>query len=181
MPVGEGVPLVPQAFGVHPAQSVPRDLELAGIIADDDRLGQNAMRLDAAPERALRGDPDRVLEGRRIGRAARDDAKPVQMRLPCLPVSTVGLGRRGQPRDHRPGRDLSRMVLGPHETPQRRPKWPPTPGGRAAVMVVPSGVNRRSRRERTIGGRRTRSQTTKSVQPLNREPCGTVALILRSA
>jgi hypothetical protein len=48
---------------MNPAQGVAADIELAGIVAEDDGLGQEAVRLDAAPQRALGGEADRVLDG----------------------------------------------------------------------------------------------------------------------
>src|ERR1700694_1054160 len=63
----EGVELVNQAFGMDPAQGMPADIELAGVVADDDALAQETVGLDAAPQRALGGDQHRVgidLEGR---------------------------------------------------------------------------------------------------------------------
>src|SRR5260370_41472438 len=38
VPVGEGVELVDQPLGVNPAQPMAADIELAGIVADDDGL-----------------------------------------------------------------------------------------------------------------------------------------------
>ena len=58
--VGEGVELMDEALGMDPAQGVLADIELAGIVADDHRLGQQAMRLDGSPERALGGEAHRV-------------------------------------------------------------------------------------------------------------------------
>ena len=52
--LGEGVELVHQPLGMDPTQGVPADIELAGIVADDHRVGEQAVRLDAAPQRALR-------------------------------------------------------------------------------------------------------------------------------
>ena len=57
---GEGVELMHQPLRMNPAQTVPADLELAGIVADDHRFGEQAMRLDAAPQRALGGDLHRI-------------------------------------------------------------------------------------------------------------------------
>ena len=37
--VREGVELVNQAFGMDRAQRVPADIELAGVVADDHRVG----------------------------------------------------------------------------------------------------------------------------------------------
>ncbi len=51
--IGESLELVDEALGMHPAQGMQADGELAGIVADDHRLGQQAVRLDGAPERAV--------------------------------------------------------------------------------------------------------------------------------
>jgi hypothetical protein len=50
-PVGlaEGVRLMDQPLAVDPAQSVAADIELAGVVAQDHRVVEKAMRLDAAP------------------------------------------------------------------------------------------------------------------------------------
>src|SRR5260370_15937529 len=79
--VGESVEFVNETLGMHPAQGMAADLELAGIIADDDGVVEEAMRRDAAPERAFGGDLHRIgvdLERR--------DADPSEMRQPRCPV-----------------------------------------------------------------------------------------------
>jgi hypothetical protein len=75
--VGEGVKLVDKPLGVDPAQSMAAELELAGIVSDDDRVGEQAMGLDAAPQRPFGGDLHRIGADRERG-----DAEPVEMRLP---------------------------------------------------------------------------------------------------
>ena len=77
MLVGEGVELVDQPLGMDPAQGVAADLELAGIVADDHRVAEQAVRLDAAPQRAFGGDQHGI--GRDLERR---DAEPVEMGLP---------------------------------------------------------------------------------------------------
>src|SRR5713101_7637737 len=80
--IGEGIELVNEALGMDPAQAVRADIELPGIIADDDGVGQEAMRLDAAPQGALAGDQYRIgvdLESR--------DAEAVEM---CGPGDLAG-------------------------------------------------------------------------------------------
>ena len=57
------------------------DPELTGIIADDHRLGQEAVCLGRAPERALSGDAHRIGVDLQIG-----DAEPLKMRLPGRPI-----------------------------------------------------------------------------------------------
>jgi hypothetical protein len=46
--VGERIEFVNQTFGVDPAQAMRADIELAGVVADDHGVGEQAMRLDAA-------------------------------------------------------------------------------------------------------------------------------------
>ena len=75
--VGEGVELVNQALGVDPARSVPADGELAGAVADDDAIGQEAVRGDAAQQRALGGDAHGIGRDLESG-----DAKLLEMGLP---------------------------------------------------------------------------------------------------
>ena len=45
---------------MDPAQDMRADVELLGDIADDDGVGHEAMRIDAAPQGALGGDHDRI-------------------------------------------------------------------------------------------------------------------------
>src|SRR5258708_24218656 len=47
--IREGVELVNEALGMDPAQAVLTDIELSGVIADNDGVGQKAVRLHAAP------------------------------------------------------------------------------------------------------------------------------------
>ena len=58
--VGERIELVNQAFGVDPAQAMRADIELAGVVADDHAVAEQAMRLDAAPRSAFGGDQDGI-------------------------------------------------------------------------------------------------------------------------
>ena len=56
-PIGERIELVDQPLGVHPAQAVRADGELAGVVADDHRVGQQPVRLTlphSAPSVAIR-------------------------------------------------------------------------------------------------------------------------------
>ena len=96
--VGEGVELVDQALGMDPAQGVVADIELAGVVADDHGVGQEAVRLDAAPQRPLGGDQDRIgsdLEG--------GDAEPVEMCAPGRLIGEEPVRMFGQAGDHRCG------------------------------------------------------------------------------
>jgi hypothetical protein len=81
---------------VHPARGLPADIELTGVIADDDGLGQKAVCLYTGPERAFRGDPHRVLNDRQTGFDAGRDAQLIEMRRPRLLVGEVRVGRPGQ-------------------------------------------------------------------------------------
>ena len=58
--IREGVEPVDEPLGMDPAQAVLADIELTGLVADDDGVGQEAMRLDAAPQGALGRDQNRV-------------------------------------------------------------------------------------------------------------------------
>src|SRR4051794_23108395 len=51
--IREGIELVHEALGVHPAQGMQADAELAGIVADNHCPRQQAVRLDRTPEGAL--------------------------------------------------------------------------------------------------------------------------------
>jgi len=53
--IGEGVELVHQPLRVYPTQRMLTDGELTGVIADNDRVTQKLVRVDAAPQRALGG------------------------------------------------------------------------------------------------------------------------------
>ncbi len=77
MLIGERIELVHEAFGVHPAQGVLADIELASIVADDHGVGHKAMGFDAAPQRSLGGDANRI--GRDLEHR---DAEPVEMHPP---------------------------------------------------------------------------------------------------
>ena len=65
MPVGEGVELVNQPLGMDPAQTVATDIELAGIVANDHGLLEEAMGLDAAPQCPFGGDQHRNVASAR--------------------------------------------------------------------------------------------------------------------
>ena len=91
LPVGEGVELVHEPLGMHPAQRVPVERELAGVVGQDHRVGQEPMRLDAAPDRTFGGDLDRIGRDRQRG-----DAEPLEMPQPGRLVREVPLGMLGQ-------------------------------------------------------------------------------------
>lgn len=62
-----GVQFMDQPFRMYPAQSVPADGELSGIVAQQHGIVQEAMRVDAAPLSPLGGDLHRVLDDRQTG------------------------------------------------------------------------------------------------------------------
>ena len=87
-----------EPLGMNPAQAMLADVELTGVVADDDGIGQKAMRLDAAPQGSLGGHHDGIgidLESR--------NAKPVEMRGPGSLIGEDPVGMFGQAGDHRPG------------------------------------------------------------------------------
>ena len=104
MLLGEGVQFVHQPFRVDPAQRVPTDVELPGIVAQHHGIAQEFVRVDAAPDRSLGGDLHRI--GRR-GQCG--EAEPVEM---CRPGGLIGEDRlrfRRQTGDQLAGRARLRM------------------------------------------------------------------------
>ena len=99
--IGESVQLMHQPFRMNPAQRVPADVELTGIVAQHHGVLQKPLRVDAAPLSPFGGDQHRVLDDRQTGLRGRDDAKPVQMRLPCRLIDEARLARLGQTCDQR--------------------------------------------------------------------------------
>ena len=61
--LGHGDQAVDQALGVDPAQAVAQHVELAGPIADDDGVLEQAMVIEAAGDRGLAGQPHRLGAG----------------------------------------------------------------------------------------------------------------------
>jgi hypothetical protein len=90
--LGEGIEFVDQSFRMHPTQSMVSDVELAGVIADDDHVAEKLVRVDTAPQRALGGDLHRVG-----GHGQRGDAEPFKMRLPGRRIGKLLLGMLRQP------------------------------------------------------------------------------------
>jgi hypothetical protein len=100
MQVGEAVQLVHQAFGMDPAEGMPADIELSGVVADDDGVGQEAVRLDAAPQGCVGGD-ERIRGG-----LAGPDGEPIEMGRPGRTIGEDPLrGRPGGRSRHRGDRD----------------------------------------------------------------------------
>ena len=81
----------------YSAQCVLAEAELAGIVADDHRPGQQAVRLDRTPERALGGDAHRIGADLQVG-----NAQPLKMRPPGRPIREGVLRTRGQSLNERP-------------------------------------------------------------------------------
>ena len=98
--VGERVQLMHQPFRVDPAQGMPADIELSGIVAQHHGIVQEAVRMDAAPLSPFGGNLHRVLDNRPAA-CRRDDPDPVQMRPPSRPIGKVPLIGRGQAGDRR--------------------------------------------------------------------------------
>ena len=92
--IAEGVELVDQTLGMDPAQGMACDLELAGIIAEDDGVGQQAVRLDGAPQRAFGGQPWRIEPVLEVV-----DAEALEVVRPGLLVGEVLVGMVGQTGD----------------------------------------------------------------------------------
>lgn len=103
--LGEGRELVHEPLRMHPAQAVMADIELTGIVADDHRVGEQAVRLDAAPQRPFGGDLHRI--GRDLERG---DAEPLEMRLPGGAIGEVLVTRLGQHPDDRAGKRAAAHV-----------------------------------------------------------------------
>ena len=77
MLVGEGVEPVRQLLRVNPAKLMSADVELSSVIAQDRGVAQKFMCLNAAPQCALGGDPDRVRRDLKRG-----EAQPLEMSRP---------------------------------------------------------------------------------------------------
>ena len=78
MRVVERIQFMHQPFGMNPPQRVMSNVELPCVIAQHHGIAQELVRLDAAPQRGLDGDLNR------IGRDVQlDEAEPVEMDEPC--------------------------------------------------------------------------------------------------
>ena len=76
---------------MNPAQAMLADIELTGIVADDHGVGEEAVRLDAAPQRRLGGEHHGVwidLEGR--------DAELFEVGVPGVVIGKAAVGMRDQ-------------------------------------------------------------------------------------
>ena len=79
--------LMDEPFGIHPAQGMVADPELAGTIGDDHRVTQQVLVAYRPPECGFGGDLERIG-----GDLERIEAEPVQMRVPDGFVAKAGLG-----------------------------------------------------------------------------------------
>ena len=68
------------------------DIELTGVVADNDGVRQKTMRLDAAPQGALGGDRHGIWAQSR-------DAQPVEMGVPRRAIGEDAIGMLGQAAD----------------------------------------------------------------------------------
>src|SRR5271166_3508889 len=96
--IGEGIELVNETLGMNPAQAMLADIELTGVVTDDHRVRQKAMRLNAAPQVSLGGNHDGI--GIDLDTL---DAKSVEMRGPGCLIGENLVGMLGQAGDHRAG------------------------------------------------------------------------------
>lgn len=83
----EAVEFMNEAFCVNPAQGMAPDFELAGAIADDDRLIEETMGADTPPQRAFAGNQQRVGRNREV-----HDAKSLEMGKPCIVINKMSVG-----------------------------------------------------------------------------------------
>ena len=85
--LGERIEFVNQTFAMDPTQAVQADVELASVVAHNHGIGEQAMRLEAAPQSAFAGDQHGIgadLQSR--------DAEPVQMDVPGRPIGEDAIG-----------------------------------------------------------------------------------------
>lgn len=83
---------------MDPAERVMSDIELTGIVTDDDRPVEKAARFDALPERAFAGDKQRI--GRTVSAARCQAAR----NAPATPGDRQNADRDGPPAAGSPGR-----------------------------------------------------------------------------
>jgi hypothetical protein len=147
---------------------VPADAELPGLVADDHRVPEQAMGVDAAPERALGGELDRIGGHRQPCEAGRLQVRPPRRfvgealgRRPLEPVDDgagevvrphVGQGRRV---------DDVVAVIGPQQREEVAPALGPAGGEERAAVVaelrghaVPGAVSGTGVVDRDPAGRR---------------------------
>ena len=82
MRLRKGVQFVHQPFGMDPAQCMLTNRELPGIITQHHSIAQEVVRVDAAPDRSLSGDLNRIGCRGQCG-----EAEPVKL---CRPAGLIG-------------------------------------------------------------------------------------------
>ncbi len=112
MLVGKRVELMHQPFRMHPAQRMSANIELPGVIAQNHRIAEELVRLNAAPPFRQPGWRPRnagphtapsvaTRTGSRVTQFG--EAKPVKMRLPCGLIGEARLRLGRQAGDQRRG------------------------------------------------------------------------------
>ena len=87
---------MPQPLGVHPAERVTPDVELACVVAQDHPLAKELVRPDAAPQGGLGGDAHRVGCHVQLG-----EAELFEVRQPSFLIGKGRLRLRRQLGDQR--------------------------------------------------------------------------------
>src|SRR5271166_2209700 len=105
MLIVERVQLMHQPLRVNPAQRMVANVELPGIVTQHNRVAQEFMRLDTAPQGALGGDPNRVWRG-----AQRGETEQLKVFLPRALIGETGLRFIPQPGDQRRGQAINPHV-----------------------------------------------------------------------
>ena len=90
-----GDELVNEPLGVNPAQRVDADAKLAGVVGNDDRVLQQALMMDRAPQRRLVGDQDGIGQDFHLAQGQR-----LQMALPVARGGKNARLMRGELVDH---------------------------------------------------------------------------------
>jgi hypothetical protein len=95
-----------QPLGMDPAQRVLAEVELPGVVADNDRLAQEPVCGHGAPRCALGGDAHRIGRHLQTG-----DAELLEMTLPGGLIGKQALLMRGQLPDDRSGQGVLAHVV----------------------------------------------------------------------
>jgi hypothetical protein len=103
---GEGLELVDQPLGMHPAQRMLADGELAGAVADDHRAVEQAALADRTPDGTLGGDAGWILRDRQCV-----DVELAQMGLPGGVIGKAQCRCVGQARDQGAGQGAAAHVV----------------------------------------------------------------------
>jgi len=102
MLIVERVQFMHQPFRVNPAQRVPADVELPGVVAQNHGVAQEFVRLNAAPQRRFGGDPHWVRRDLQRG-----EAEPLEK---CHPRGLIGEPRLWARRQKRDGGGRETML-----------------------------------------------------------------------